>query len=238
MAIYITGDTHGGIDAKKLHTKNFPESRFLTKQDYLIITGDFGIWKDSKSQDFLKWIDKNKKFTVLFVEGNHEDYTYLKTFPLVNMFGSTVRKINDSIFQLLRGEIYTIENKTFFTFGGASSIDRFSACRQEGIDWFQEEECSFLEERTALNNLEKHNYSVDYVITHTCASSTLDELGLLYGFFVEGYDNQNKFLEEIKHSLKYTGWIFGHFHKDLIINEKEVVLYNKIFNLNQLFINN
>ena len=73
MAIYITGDTHGGIDSKKLHSKNFKESKLLTKKDYLIVTGDFGIWKDKKSQEFLNWIDKNKKFTVLFVEGNHED---------------------------------------------------------------------------------------------------------------------------------------------------------------------
>lgn len=235
MAIFITGDTHGGLDIKKLHTKNFPESKSLTKDDYLIVVGDFGIWKDKKSQDFLKWID-NKKFTVLFVEGNHEDYSYLKTFPIVDMFGSKVRKINDSVFQLMRGEIYTINNKRFFTFGGARSIDRFSACRQEGIDWFPEEECSYAEEYKALSNLSNYNNEVDYIITHTCASSTLDEISLLYGFYVEYYDNQNKFFQELKNSIQYKGWVFGHFHQDLILNEKEVVLYNKIFNLDNLFI--
>lgn len=235
MSIFVTGDTHGGIDIRKLHTKNFPESKSLTKDDYLIVVGDFGIWKDKKSQDFLQWIN-NKKFTVLFVEGNHEDYSYLKTFPIVDMFGNKVRKINDSVYQLMRGEIYTINGKRFFTFGGARSIDRFSACRQEGIDWFPEEECTYAEEYKALSNLSKYNNTVDYIITHTCASSTLDEISLLYGFYVEYYDNQNKFFEELKNTLHYKGWIFGHFHQDLILNEKEVVLYNKIFNLENLFI--
>lgn len=131
MAIYLTGDTHGGLDVRKLESKRFKEGKSLTKNDYLIVLGDFGIWKNKKAQDFLKWISE-KKWTTLFVEGNHEDYNYLNTFPLVDMFGSKVRKINDSVYQLLRGEIYNIDGYKFFAFGGARSLDRFSACRQEG----------------------------------------------------------------------------------------------------------
>lgn len=228
MAIYITGDTHGGIDGKKLSTKKFKESKNLTKDDYLIVLGDFGVWKDNKSQEFLKWID-NKRFTTLFVEGNHEDYIYLKTFPEIEMFGGKVRKISNSIYQLLRGEIYTIDNKTFFTFGGASSIDKIY--RQENYDWFREEECSYLEETYALSNLAKHNNNVDYILSHTCSSSSLDELSLLYGFYINKYDNQNKFLEEIKNTIEYKHWFFGHFHKDLTLNNKETTIYDKIYNI-------
>ena len=43
--IYITGDTHIPIDIKKLNTKNFSEQKTLTKEDYVIICGDFGgVW--------------------------------------------------------------------------------------------------------------------------------------------------------------------------------------------------
>jgi predicted phosphodiesterase len=40
--IYITGDTHGSHDISKLNTTNFPQQKQLDKEDYLIITGDFG----------------------------------------------------------------------------------------------------------------------------------------------------------------------------------------------------
>lgn len=232
MSIYITGDTHGGMDSAKLRSCNFVEGKKLSKNDFLIVLGDFGIWKDKRSQEFLEWLD-NKKFTTLFVEGNHEDYEYLKTFPKVDMFGNKVRKINDSVYQLLRGEIYTIENQTFFTFGGASSIDKMY--RREGFDWFKEEECSYLEESNALLNLEKYNFKVDYILSHTCSSSSLEEIAEYFGFSLEEFDCQNRFFEEIKYKVDYKGWLYGHFHKDFIVNEKELIVYDDVINLEEAF---
>lgn len=47
--IYVTGDTHGCLDVKKLSIKNFKEQKSLTKEDYVIICGDFGLtWDKSK----------------------------------------------------------------------------------------------------------------------------------------------------------------------------------------------
>lgn len=47
--IFITGDTHGGIDIKKLSSRNFPKGKKLTKNDFLIITGDFGfVWSGNR----------------------------------------------------------------------------------------------------------------------------------------------------------------------------------------------
>ena len=40
--IFITGDTHADYDWKKLMTKSFPVQKELTKDDYVIIAGDFG----------------------------------------------------------------------------------------------------------------------------------------------------------------------------------------------------
>lgn len=31
--VYITGDTHGGLDITKLNSKNFPQGKTLTKED-------------------------------------------------------------------------------------------------------------------------------------------------------------------------------------------------------------
>ncbi len=40
--IYVTGDTHIPIDIGKLSEDRFAEQCCMTKDDYLIICGDFG----------------------------------------------------------------------------------------------------------------------------------------------------------------------------------------------------
>lgn len=41
--IWITGDTH--VDwVHRLNMASFPEQKEMTKDDYVIICGDFGIW--------------------------------------------------------------------------------------------------------------------------------------------------------------------------------------------------
>lgn len=60
MTVFITGDTHCPIDIKKLNSKNFPQGKNLTKDDYVIICGDFGgVWDGKRSDEWwLKWLDK------------------------------------------------------------------------------------------------------------------------------------------------------------------------------------
>ena len=86
--IFLTGDIHGNIDIKKLNTKNFPEQRNLTKNDVLIILGDFGLNNKNVKQEkhFLDWLE-NKSFTVLFVDGNHEEFPVLNSYPVVEIYG-------------------------------------------------------------------------------------------------------------------------------------------------------
>ena len=59
--IYITGDAHGELDFHKLNTKNFPVQRDLTKEDYVIIWGDFGgVWagmNHPKDKWLLEWYE-------------------------------------------------------------------------------------------------------------------------------------------------------------------------------------
>lgn len=79
--IYITGDCHR--DFSRFNTKNFPEQYEMTKEDYVIICGDFGgVWdygKESKEEEhLLDWLD-GKPFTTLFVSGNHENFERLGT---------------------------------------------------------------------------------------------------------------------------------------------------------------
>lgn len=49
--IYVTGDTHANIDINKLSTKKFPQQKTLTKKDYVIVCGDFGLVWDASSRE-------------------------------------------------------------------------------------------------------------------------------------------------------------------------------------------
>ena len=67
---FVCGDTHADIDFHKLNTKNFPEGNTLTKDDFVIVCGDFrAICDRAKSDRYLqKWYDE-KPWTTLFVDG-------------------------------------------------------------------------------------------------------------------------------------------------------------------------
>ena len=64
MAIYITGDTHGTIDRDKLNKENFRDEVKLTRDDYVIILGDFGVPGFGKTLENSSELEfyKNKRF--------------------------------------------------------------------------------------------------------------------------------------------------------------------------------
>ena len=73
--IYITGDCHG--DYRRFNTEIFPEQKEMTREDFVIVCGDFGYWDRSKEQEWQrKWLS-GKSFTLLWVDGNHENYDML-----------------------------------------------------------------------------------------------------------------------------------------------------------------
>ena len=58
MAVYVTGDTHGDW-MNRLKTDSFPEQKEMTKDDYVIICGDFGLWDNSNREKYnLDWLDR------------------------------------------------------------------------------------------------------------------------------------------------------------------------------------
>ena len=122
--VYITGDTHAVFN--RFNTKNFPEQKEMTKDDFVIVCGDFGgIWYDNKyERHWLKWLSE-KPFTILYVDGNHENFDrlYSEEFEVVDFHGGKAHKLNDSVYHLMRGEIFDFEGKKFLAFGGSRSHD-------------------------------------------------------------------------------------------------------------------
>ena len=75
--IYVTGDLHGNFERFK--PKYYPEQANMTKDDTVIIAGDFGgVWfGDSRDDETLDWLER-LPFTLAFVCGNHENYDALE----------------------------------------------------------------------------------------------------------------------------------------------------------------
>lgn len=223
--IYITGDTHIPVDIQKLSAKRFPEQKEMTKNDYVIICGDFGgVWDGSNEEKYwIKWL-KSKNFTTLFIDGNHENFEMLYSLPIVEFGGGTAHKVDNGIYHLMRGEVYTIDGKKFFAFGGAGSHDK--ELRIEGKNWWDAEMPNEQEYNNAENNLEKNNFKVDYVITHSAPTSVQNDIAPTYEI-----NRLTEFFESIKNRLTCQKWFFGHYHKDIELYDKFKGVFNKIIRI-------
>ena len=226
------GDMHGFIGLHNLGSEMWPEGVKLTKDDYLIILGDFGlVWSNDKNHDnWLSWLN-NRPWTTLFIDGNHENFDLLATYPIEKWHGGKIQKISSSIFHLMRGQVFEIEGKTFFTFGGAASVDRCN--RTPGISWWYQEIPNAEEINEALHNLSTHDNSVDYVLTHTCPSDMVRSACPPCTYFMKLEDPTTDILSEFEKILTFKHWYFGHFHTEKKINEKFTVMYESIRKLKE-----
>ena len=86
MEIYITGDLHG--DLRRFQPEIFYEQETLTKEDIVLVAGDFGcVWHgDGQDDENLDWLE-GWPFTTAFVTGNHENYDALRKYPLEEWHG-------------------------------------------------------------------------------------------------------------------------------------------------------
>lgn len=230
--ILITGDTHGQIDIRKLDNAMNPVFKEMTKEDYVIICGDFGLVWDNGGEDiwWRKWLEQ-KTFTTLFVDGNHENFDLLYEFPEEKWHGGRVHRISDSILHLMRGQVFEIQGKTFFTMGGAESHDK--EYRTVGRSLWLQELPSDEEYAEALANLEKCGYKVDYVITHCAPTDIQNRIAKIKRDHTYTENRLTEFFGEIRHKLDYKRWFCGHYHLNYMsdIYPDFEVLYSKIVEL-------
>lgn len=215
MAIYITGDTHGGAgyngisDFSKLNTRQFPEQLNLSRNDYLIICGDFGAVFHGGNRDryWLNWLE-DKNFTTLFVDGNHENFDLLEKYETIEKFNGKVHKIREHVFHLQRGQMYSIQGKRVFTMGGALSQDR-RILKDGSKSWWDAELPSQAELDFGILNLEKSNFKVDLIITHDAPSSIVKQINSKYST-----NYLTEYLEYLRRIVDFDSWYFGHYHLD------------------------
>ncbi|MFC9773817.1 metallophosphatase [Paenibacillus chitinolyticus] len=195
-----------------------------------MVAGDFGLLWDGSREDqyWLKWLHKEKPFTTLFIDGNHENFDLLEQYPVEIWNGGKVHKINSSVIHLMRGQVFTIENKKFFTFGGAASHDK--EYRKEGRSWLRREMPSKDEYEEGLENLKRNNWNVDYVITHTCSTSDLDYISSVFNIHMEK-DEMHPYFYEVEQKLRYKQWYFGHFHQNVELPRNKRLIYSDLIKI-------
>lgn len=226
MSIFVTGDTHATLDIDKL-PRFFDRSKY-TKKDYVIICGDVGVCGFSPViEQETRRILRNLPVTVLWIDGNHENFDEMEEYPVEKWNGGNVQFMEDDIIHLMRGQVYTIEGLKFFTFGGAYSIDRYS--RTEGISWFPQELPSEEEYEEGIWNLKKNNFEVNYIISHTGPYEVVSAMN--YADDIDDEEELRHYLQRIADETEFTSWYFGHFHEDEEIDDRFHCIYDSIIKL-------
>ena len=205
MSIYITGDSHGK------YPKLLEFTKLLKKGDYIIVCGDWGyLWdNDESEQNLLDDIERTQEWTMLFVDGNHENFPAIYSYPEEIWCAGKVHRIRSNIIHLCRSQVYTINDKKIFTMGGGYSVDSYM--RVPGISvWPEDEMPSNIDFEEADKNLDKHNRKVDFIITHTAPYETLS----LFRTPHPKEERLNRKLEEIRINTEYKHWFMGHLHED------------------------
>ena len=255
MSIWITGDIHGRPE--RFSSDIFPEQKEMTKDDTVIILGDFGLVWNYKGEDktekyWLDWLEK-KPFTTVFIDGNHDNFDRLDKYPVEEWHGGKVNFIRSSVIHLMRGQVFAIEGKSFFAFGGASShdisagilepddpefkekkkkLDRnpFALYRINHVSWWERELPNEEEMKEGLNNLEKQNNKVDYIITHSPCTSLLKQMDGGSGLYK--CDRLTDYLQKIKETVSYKHWLFGNMHVNQTFHwESSSCLYEQIIRI-------
>ena len=221
--IYVTGDLHGEIGRFK-HRK----IKRLKKGDTLIICGDFGFVydEDKKEEKALKWLSK-RKYNILFVDGAHDRVELLEKYEPCDFGGATARRINDKVYMLLRGNVYTIEDKKIFAFGSglSESYNIVSDIMSSDAGSLPTKE----ETENGIKNLASVDNTVDYIVSYDAPISAKTYIG-------ETTNNNglNGYLEGIYKLANFKCWYFGRYHKDKAVTRLFKAMYEDVVPMYEL----
>lgn len=223
--LWITGDLHGRRE--NWETRVAP---VLRPGDTLIVTGDFGVgfWEDETAfYDALA----EQPFTVLFLDGNHENFAQLNAYPTDRWNGGQVHRLRHNLLHLMRGELYTVAGRSCFVFGGGASADRFRRSEADG-SWWPEELPSLAEYENGRRNLQAAGWQADLILTHTAPAKTVSYLASLRNLGLKESPTAEieltEYLETLRQSVRYQRWYFGHFHADRALWYGQTLVYRSM----------
>jgi len=244
--IWLTGDTHG--DFHRLSTKRFPQQKEMTHDDFIIIMGDFGgIFQNSREERYwLDWLNK-KNFTTLWIDGNHENFPLLESYPKVPFHGGMAHQIRPHVYHLCRGYHFQLGGHDFYALGGAQSHDclildpdspRFSyrkklfqrhniSFRVIGESWWPQELPGINDYLIATAHLHRDFGSDDCIILTHCAPTDIQRR-----LFPDYPVNElTDFLQTFCRPRPYRHWFCGHYHQSISLPEERFTVLHEELNL-------
>ncbi|MCQ2487477.1 MAG: metallophosphoesterase [Clostridia bacterium] len=219
--VYVTGDLHGDFDRFKTSSM-----KKLGKGDTLIVCGDFGfLWDGSAAET--KVLEKlaKMKFNICFVEGTHENFNLLNSYPVSEWNGGKVHHIVGSVYHLMRGQVFNIEGFRIFTMGGGESPD--IEIRMANDNWYPEESPNQQELIEGAENMAKYGNVVDFVITHE-PSAKVKEFLQMQSTDKSRVTLLNTYFEELAYAVNYKKWYFGSLHVDKHISATQVAVFTDV----------
>lgn len=157
----------------------------------------------------------------MFVDGTHENFELLEKYPIEELFGGRAHHISGNLYHMIRGEIFTIDGETYFAFGGGDSPDR--EIRIAAGTWYKQEMPTVDEMTYAVENLNRYDYNVDYLITHEPSGNARGLIDSMSEISAIG-----SFLDEIAKNVKYKCWYFGSVHFDRRISGRNYAVFTEI----------
>jgi hypothetical protein len=218
---YVTGDVHADIDG--FLDRDFKK---IKKTDSIIICGDFGLFWDGNETE-----KKNAKklgslkYKTLFIDGVHENFDALDSYPVTDWNDGKVQVIYKNLIHLMRGQVYNIDGKKIFTFGGGESTDK--EMRTEGKTWWEQELPSLSEMEGGVKNLIANNWEVDYIFSYEAPAS-------IKHMFDDNEDTTNTlnlYFDYIIEKCKYKKWVFGNYHKNKRVSHIQEAVYDGVLKL-------
>ena len=208
--IYLLSDNHGGEHVDGL--KKYYE--IATDDDLLIILGDVGLkFTDTEENRVFDELFLSAPKKIAFIDGNHENFRYLYSYPEEDWCGGKVHRLTENIVHLERGYVFEINGKSFFVFGGCKSSD---AWKKRGL-WQPEETPTEDEISRAYASLDECENRVDYILTHKY------EVG--NDIYTEDFLVLCKYLDN---EVQFKHWYAGHWHESRIRDKKHTFVYDKL----------
>lgn len=220
--IYLTGDTHGRFE----RIGTFCDRMQTSRGDILIVLGDAGINFHAGALDILRKEYLAKlPITLLCIHGNHERRPEsLPYYSEQAWHGGSVyvETRYPNILFAKDGEVYDLDGKKAVAIGGAYSIDK--AWRVEGQSWWADEQPSPEIKARVEASLERLNWKVDIVLSHTTPLKYEPIEVFLPGIDQSKVDKSTEeWLDSIEEQLDYQKWFCGHYHTEKKINRLQIM---------------
>lgn len=258
--IYITGDIHGEA-ISRWGFQSHPELRIANKTDTMIQLGDFGVVFDpkyfNKAKYLLDWIEDTRPWgNTIIVGGNHENWDWWLDQEEIEVFGGKARRPTmkgrtyEHIFFVADPTIMDIEEKHILFIPRADSHDidilldpedddfdkrrrmldfRGKFYRIIGREWWANESLPINEARKFIEQHKDEHF--DYIFSHDYPDMINEVARKAIAPLSRHSTDAQIFLEELRNTLDFDCWMFGHLHyesRQWNFDDRLLCLYHEI----------